>query len=163
MESSVKCKRLSHFKVITFTGVIETLSHSVHIKKCNGVFTLPWCRINMDKIQKLMEICISVCEQYEHPHKTLCKSSYFISVFVSSSEKTNTTRMHSSRMRTARLLPVSPSMLCSQGVYLPRRVYLPEGSTCLGVYLPGGGCTCPGGCTCLGGVPLYLPVKKQTP
>ena len=35
------------------------------------------------------------------------------------------TRMHSSRMRTARLLPVSPSMHCSGGVpdrggYLPR-------------------------------------------
>ena len=27
--------------------------------------------------------------------------------------------MHSSRMRTARLLPVSPSMHCSWGVYLP--------------------------------------------
>ena len=45
------------------------------------------------------------------------------------------TRKHSSRMRTARLLPLSPSMHCS-----------------------GGGCTCPGGvpaggCTCLGGVP----------
>ena len=47
-------------------------------------------------------------------------------------------------MRTARLLPVSPSMYCSDKVYLP------------------GGCTCRGGCTCLGGVPawgagVYLP------
>ena len=78
--------------------------------------------------------------------------------------------MHSSRMRTARLLPVSPSMHCSRrvpgpGVYLvpggvpgPRGgvpdpgvggVYLPrgdvpawEGCTCPGEYLPGGG-TCP--------------------
>ena len=73
------------------------------------------------------------------------------------------TKMHSSRMRAIRLLPVSPSMHCSWGV--PAR-----GCTCLGgvpvqggvpacgVYLPGGwGCTCPGGCTspgrctCLGG------------
>ena len=46
------------------------------------------------------------------------------------------TRMHSSRMRTARLLPVSPSMHCSQGVPA-RGVYLP-GS------VPAGGCTCPG-------------------
>ena len=83
--------------------------------------------------------------------------------------------MHSSGMRTARLLPVSPSMHCSQGrwggvptwgctcpggctcpwgVYLPGGVYLPRGCTCLegctclgeGVYLPGV-CTCPWGCS----------------
>ena len=76
------------------------------------------------------------------------------------------TRMHSSRMRTARLLPVSPSMHCSWVVYLPggctwwecvpaggvylsggvylpggvhtQEVYLPRVCTCQGVYLPGG-------------------------
>ena len=77
-----------------------------------------------------------------------------------SSEKKSQTRMHSSRMRTARLLPVSPSIHCSggctwsQGVYLSRGVYLvrggvpgPGGCICLGV-VPG-----PRGCTCLGGVP----------
>ena len=58
------------------------------------------------------------------------------------------TRMHSSRMRTARLLPVFPSMHCSGGC------------TCSGVAAQVGvpawrGCTCPGGCTCLEG--LYLP------
>ena len=44
--------------------------------------------------------------------------------------------MHSSRMRTARLLPVSPSMHCSRGVYLVRGMYL----------VPGGQevCPCPG-------------------
>ena len=63
-------------------------------------------------------------------------------------------RMHSSRMRTARLLPVSPSMHCSRGW-----MYLPGGCTCSGVYLPGG-CTCQGEvylprkCTCLWDVPL---------
>ena len=90
--------------------------------------------------------------------------------------------MHSSRMRTTHLLPVSPSMHCSlgvpaQGVYLSKEVYLlrrgvpaqgeylPSGSTCPGgvpawaVYLPRG-CTYPGvyvprGCTCPGGV--YVP------
>ena len=45
--------------------------------------------------------------------------------------------MHSSRMRTARLLLICPSMHCSGGVptggYLILGVYLPEG-----VYLPGG-------------------------
>ena len=64
-------------------------------------------------------------------------------------------------MRTARLLPVSPSMHCSpgdwpKGVYLPRgvylakggvpaqgRVYLPRGVPAQGVYLPMWG-TCPG-------------------
>ena len=85
--------------------------------------------------------------------------------------------MHSSRMRTAHLLPVSPSMQCSrggvlvvylsrgvpaQGMYLPGGVPTQRGYTCQGVYLPGGGvptreCTCqevylPGGCTCPGGV-----------
>ena len=46
------------------------------------------------------------------------------------------TRMHSSRMRTARLLPVSPSMHCSGRGYLVPR-----------------GCTCPGGCTWSQGIP----------
>ena len=63
--------------------------------------------------------------------------------------------MHSSRMRTARLLTVTQHALL-EGVYLPggvpvrgctcpRGVYLPRGCTCPeGVYLPEG-CTCPGG------------------
>ena len=91
------------------------------------------------------------------------------------------TRMHSSRMRTGRLLTVFRGLLfpgectCQRGdVYLPeggctcRGVYLPGGCTCQGgvpargVYLPGGvpgggtcqgGCTCPRGCTCQRGVP----------
>ena len=90
--------------------------------------------------------------------------------------KVKKTRMPSSRMRAARLMPVSPSVHCSwgcvpargctcPGVCVPAQgcVYLPGGCTCLGgvpaqgVYLPWG-CTCPGGCTCqgvylLGGVP----------
>ena len=49
--------------------------------------------------------------------------------------------MHSSRMRTGRLLPVSPSMHCSGGGCVPARE----------VYLPGG-------CTCLGGVPAQWDV-----
>ena len=58
------------------------------------------------------------------------------------------TRMHSSGMCTAHLLPVSPSMHCSGEVYLPQRVPargrgVPGGCTCWGVYLSGG-CTCPG-------------------
>ena len=75
------------------------------------------------------------------------------------------TRLHSSRMRTARALTVSNSMLCAEGVYL-----VPGGCTWSGegVYLvPGGmdvpdprGCTWSGGCIpgpggylVLGGVP----------
>ena len=100
--------------------------------------------------------------------------------------------MHSSRMRTARLLPVSPSMHCSRGVpglggcTWSRRVYLPGpgGCTCLvpgRVYLPGpaGACTClvlggvparsQGGCTCLvwgaylSGLGVYLPGLRGVP
>ena len=73
-------------------------------------------------------------------------------------------------MRTARLLPISPSMHCSRGVvyllggHLVPGVYLvwrdvcvpglggvpcPRGCTCPGVYLVGG-CTWSGGCTCQG-------------
>ena len=69
---------------------------------------------------------------------------FLIPVLVSVPTSVNTplTRMHSSRMHAARLLPISPSMHCSGG----------RGCTCLGV----GRCTCLGcicwGCTCLGGV-----------
>ena len=63
------------------------------------------------------------------------------------------TRMLSSRMRTTRLLPVSPSMHCLGVVYLPRRVYLLRG-TCQGVLLPRGLCTCQG---------VYLPREVYLP
>ena len=89
------------------------------------------------------------------------------------------TRMHSSRMRTACLLPVSPSMHCSQGGYLPRGCTCPGGCTCRGCTCPGGvpaqgvyplgGCTCPGGylpggCTCPGGAPVQVlpPMDRHT-
>ena len=66
------------------------------------------------------------------------------------------TRMHSSRMLTARLLTVSQHALlggCTcQGVYLSRGVYLPGGVPAQrGVYL---GVPALGGCTCQG---VYLP------
>ena len=57
--------------------------------------------------------------------------NFFIWSFTVATQKQMITRMHSSRVRTARLLPISPSMHCSRGC------------TCPGVYLPGG-CTCPG-------------------
>ena len=85
------------------------------------------------------------------------------------------TRMHSSRMRTARLLPVSPSMHCSRGCTWSWGCTCPEGGVpapgavpargrtslegvpAWGVYLPGGVCILGGvpawGCTCLG---VYL-------
>ena len=91
--------------------------------------------------------------------------------------------MHSSRMRTARLLPYLPPYTVPGGrggLYLVggEELYLvpggtcPGGCTCQGMYLPGGctclggmvlgGCTCPGGCTwSQGDVPgprgVYLP------
>ena len=71
--------------------------------------------------------------------------------------------MHSSRMRTGRLLTVSQQgtvewgVSVRRGVYLPRG-YLPRGVPASEMYLPRV-CTCQGG-TCLGGVPaggVYLP------
>ena len=59
-------------------------------------------------------------------------------------------------MRTASLLPVSPSMHCSQGCAYPGGCTLPGG-----VYLAGGVpawvCTCPGG----GGLPVHGGVPAQ--
>ena len=51
------------------------------------------------------------------------------------------TRMHSSRMRTARLLPVSPSMHCSGGTWSQRVYRTSRGCTWSWGYLvPGGAC-----------------------
>ena len=72
--------------------------------------------------------------------------------------------MHSSRMRTARLLPVSPSMHYSGGPARSQGVYLIQGGTYLPglgwVYLPGlGGGYLPGA----GGVPAHvLPLPLWT-
>ena len=67
-------------------------------------------------------------------------------------------------MRTARLLPVSPSMHCSRGVYLvPGGVPGPEGCTCSwGMYLVRGctwsrGGACSGGWLLLGGLVWGMP------
>ena len=49
----------------------------------------------------------------------------------------NLTRMHSSRMRTARALTVSPSMFCSGG----RGVSAHRGCLLMGCLLPGGVCS----------------------
>ena len=87
------------------------------------------------------------------------------------------TRMHSSRMRTARLLTIYQHALLGGGVSAQGGVpaqggYLP-GGTCLGgvpfrgVYLPGSvpaqGGTCPEwGCTCPGGyLPWYSPCEQN--
>ena len=82
--------------------------------------------------------------------------------------------LHSSRMHTARLLTVSPSMHCTGGVCVAR------GVPCRGVSLPGGllaggclarGSPCPGGSACwgvclLGGIPACTeadpPVNRIT-
>ena len=62
------------------------------------------------------------------------------------------TSMHSSRMGTTRLLPVSPSMHCAGGGLLPGGVSTSRGgvcsrgvSACVGCLLPGGDLL-PGGC-----------------
>ena len=63
-------------------------------------------------------ICIDLC----NTGKFQCaeNTSYCGLVVVEWTE--TKTRMHSSRMRTSHLLPVSPSMHCSRGGYLPRGV-----------------------------------------
>ena len=79
------------------------------------------------------------------------------------------TRLHSSRMRTARSLPVSPSMHYGggKGGYLPRGCTCPGGGTCRGRRYLSGGCTCrgnwylSGGCTLPRGyVPLVLGCRQ---
>ena len=73
------------------------------------------------------------------------------------------TRMHSSRMRTARLLPKFPSMhwgctclggVPAWGVYLLGGILLGGVPARVLLYLPGG-VPVQGGCTCLGGVPVW--------
>ena len=73
--------------------------------------------------------------------------------------------MHSSRMRTARLLPVSPSMHCSCGGTclggvpakggVPAQGGLPAGG------VPAWGCTCPAGVPAQGGVYLSAFVVRR--
>ena len=47
--------------------------------------------------------------------------------------------MHSSRMLTTRLLPVSPSMHCAEGICFPGGVYFQGGVCSRGVFACGGG------------------------
>ena len=71
---------------------------------------------------------------------------FIIKAYTRDSKNIQQTRMHSSRMRTARLLPVSPSMHCSWG-----------GVPGQGVHLVLGGCTwSQGGVPGLRGVYLVL-------
>ena len=82
----------------------------------------------------------------------------------------NYTRMHSRRMRTARLLPYLPACTApggvpSPGVYLvPGGVPGPRGCTwSQGVCLVLGGVPGPRGCTCPGTPPTPLYTESQTP
>ena len=78
-------------------------------------------------------------------------SEFRYKVFMSNSEIYIETRIHSSGMRTARLLTVSQHAL-------------PPGGTCPGGYLPGS--TCLGGVPARGGVPawgVYLPRRVYLP
>ena len=78
----------------------------------------------------------------------------------------NITRIHSSRMRTTRLLPVSPSMHCSGGTW-SWGVHGPGGCTWSGGGVPGlGGVPGPRGWgmyLVLGGVPGPRGVPAQVP
>ena len=66
--------------------------------------------------------------------------------------KVELTRLHSSRMRTARVLTVSPSMLCTGGSVCSQEVCVP-GPGPGGVSGPGGVYLVLGVCLLLGGVP----------
>ena len=68
---------------------------------------------------------------------------FFDNIFAENCMKT---RMHSSRMRTARSLTVSPSMLCSRGGGV-----CSGGSVCSRGGVCSGGCLLPGECLLLGG------------
>ena len=68
--------------------------------------------------------------------------------------------MHSSRTRTARLLPVSPSLHCTGEVSVPGGVSAPGGVCSRGVSAPREG-VCSGGCLLLGGVSQHA--MGQTP
>ena len=77
----------------------------------------------------------------------------FVDVNQNNLEITFKTRLHSSRMRTARALTVSPSMLCAGGgVSAPGGCLLPGGVCSQGVSArrvcvsAPGGCLLPGGC-----------------
>ena len=81
-----------------------------------------------------------------------CKSSYGAFTLTSM-----LTRLHSSRMRTARALTVSPSMLCAGGGVSAPRGYLVPG----GVSVPRGRVSVPGGLLPGGGdVPTCSPIHK---
>ena len=97
-----------------------------------------------------------------------CKSLESKNTMILHCKFSNTTRMHSSRMRTGRTLTLFRSLLfpggglpaqggctCQGGVYLPGGCTCPgEGVPARGVYLPRGECTCQGDvpATCQGGV-----------
>ena len=81
---------------------------------------------------------------------------YWYSAFTpckSESEKKSKTSMHSSRMRTTRVLPVSPSMHCAGGCLLRGRGFSPGGCLLPGGLLPKGGkCLLQGGVCSHGGL-----------
>ena len=85
---------------------------------------------------------------------------YFYHFYVICGKKILQTRLHSSRMRTARMLTVSPSMLCTGGCTWSQGVSAlggsaPGGSAPGGMRVPGPGGSVPGG-VCSGGVCLLL-------
>ena len=95
-------------------------------------------------------------------HKTMLRIMFSLPLPLTFTLAIDKTRMHSSRMRTARLLPVSPNMQCSQGgCTWSGGVPGLEGTCPGGVPGPWGGVPAwgvylvPGGCTCMGGVPAW--------
>ena len=66
----------------------------------------------MSNINNFLQFKIVFTQRHASQNYTV-KTKYSLNVFRIF---TNTTRLHSSRMRTARSLTVSPSMLCSGGV-----------------------------------------------
>ena len=136
------------------------------VKKLIKWLTLHWCTFKYWPVHCDSHLLFLLHTIVIHRHKSLIVSSYFHNDFMH-----NLTRLHSSRMRTARALTVSPSMLCTGGctwsggwgvpglggVCVPVGgvgctwswgVYLVWGCTwSWGVYLVPGGVPGPRGCT----------------
>ena len=102
-------------------------------------------------------VCIYIlCKHYELSSKTASRISMKLLQPLALNHYSILTRLHSSRMRTARAFTVSPSMLCAGGVSAPRGCLLPggvcsRGGVCSPEVSAPRGLSAPRGAVCSGG------------